>query len=127
MLALVVSFSLTALLLAAVGIFAVVSFSVGRRTREIGIRKALGAKRSEVLSKVVKDGLRPVTLGIVVGLAAALLSLRLIESQLFGVRAEDPVTLGGVALLLLLVALAATYLPARRAAGIDPMTALRHE
>jgi predicted permease len=120
-------FGLTALLLAAVGLYGVMSQAVERRTREIGIRMALGAGRGAVLRLVVGRGLRLVALGVALGLAASLAAARLIQSQLYGVTASDPATFAGITTLLLLVALAACWIPARRAAKVDPMAALRVE
>jgi predicted permease len=118
-------FGLLALVLAALGIYGVVAYTIGQREREIGIRMALGAGRREVLGLVLRQGLRPVVLGIVAGLAAALVAARTISSLLFGIGAADPLSLASAAALLGLVALAAVYAPARRASGLDPVTALR--
>jgi predicted permease len=118
-------FGLLALVLAALGIYGVVAYSVGQREREIGIRMALGAERRDVLGLVVRQGLRPVAIGIGIGLVATLAAARAISSLLFGVGAADPLALAGAAALLVLVALAAVYAPARRASGLDPVTALR--
>jgi len=120
-------FAGAALLLAGVGIYGVVSYSVSQRTQEIGIRIAVGAARRDVLRLVVGQGARAALLGIAVGVAAALALTRLMASLLFGVSAADPLTFMSVALLLTLVALAASYIPARRAMRVDPMVALRHE
>jgi predicted permease len=119
------TFGLLALLLAALGIYGVVAYSIGQREREIGIRMALGAGRREVLGLVLRQGLRPVAAGVVLGLAAALAASRTISSLLFGIGAADPLALAGAAALLVVVALAAIYAPARRASGLDPVTALR--
>ncbi len=119
------TFGLLALALAALGIYGVVAYSIGQREREIGIRMALGAGRREVLGLVLRQGLRPVVLGVVLGLVAALAAARTISSLLFGIGAADPLALAGAAALLVLVALAAIYAPARRASGLDPVTALR--
>ncbi|HEX4494596.1 MAG TPA: ABC transporter permease [Thermoanaerobaculia bacterium] len=118
-------FGLLALVLAALGIYGVVAYSVGQREREIGIRMALGAERRDVLGLVVRQSLRPVVLGVVLGVVAALVAARTIASLLFGVGAADPLALAGAAALLVLVALAAIFAPARRASGLDPVTALR--
>ena len=120
-------FAAAALALAAVGIYGVVAFSVTRRTQEIGIRMALGAGRSNVLRLVVGEGARLAVLGVAVGIAASFVITRLLSSLLFGVSATDPVTFAGVAVLLFLVALLASYIPARRAMRLDPNTALRYE
>jgi len=116
-----------ALLLAAIGIFGVVSYSVAQRTSEIGIRMALGAGRFRVLRHVVWDGFRPAAAGLIVGLVLSFFSVRLMRSLLFGVRPEDPVTFTIVFVVLALVAVFACYLPARRAMRLDPMEALRQE
>ena len=116
-----------ALLLAAVGIFGVVSWSVSRRTREIGVRMALGARRQDVVRLVLMQGVRPALVGVGVGAVAALLLTRLMDSLLYGIRATDAPTYAGVAILLLAVEMVATYIPARRAASVNPMEALRAE
>ena len=116
-----------ALLLAAIGIFGVLSYYVGQRTREIGVRVALGAGRREVVGLVVGRALRLVALGVAGGLVLALGAGQLLRSQLVGVGPHDPLTYLGIALLLALVALGAAWLPARRAARVDPMVALRYE
>jgi predicted permease len=120
-------FAALALLLSAVGIFGVISYVTGQRTQEIGIRVAMGAQSSDVLRLVLGHGMRVALLGVAIGLAAALGLTRLIASQLYGVSANDPLTFVGVAALLTLVALAACYIPARRAMLVDPMVALRNE
>jgi ABC-type antimicrobial peptide transport system permease subunit len=121
------SFALLALLLSSMGIYGVVSYLVGQQTREIGIRIALGAQRGDVMRLVLGDGVKMALTGVGVGLAAAMGLTRLMSSVLFGVSATDPLTFGGVALLLALVALAAAYIPARRATRVDPLVALRYE
>lgn len=121
------SFALLALLLSSMGIYGVVSYLVGQQTREIGIRIALGAQRSDVMRLVLGDGAKMALIGVGVGLAAAIGLTRLMTSVLYGVSATDPLTFGGVAVLLALVALAAAYIPARRATRVDPMVALRYE
>jgi len=120
-------FAAAALALAAVGIYGVVAFSVTRRTQEIGIRIALGAQRSGVLRLIVGEGARLAMLGVAIGLAASFAVTRLLTSLLFGVSANDPMTFGAVAVLLSVVALLASYIPARRAMCLDPNTALRDE
>jgi predicted permease len=125
--ALVGSFGTIGLFLAAIGLFGLLSFSVAGRTREIGVRVALGASRRQVVALVVGEGLRLLGAGIAVGLLAALGATRLLRGLLHGLSATDPVTFVGVPLLLALVALIAVYLPARRAAALDPMTALRRQ
>jgi putative ABC transport system permease protein len=120
-------FAVTALLLTVVGLYGVVAFGVNRRTREIGIRMALGAQQRNVLLLIIRQGIQPALIGLGIGLIGAFALMRLLESQLYEVQATDPLTFGLVAGGLLLVSVAACYAPARRAAKIDPMVALRHQ
>jgi putative ABC transport system permease protein len=120
-------FAAAALTLAAVGIYGVVAYSVARRTQEIGIRMALGAQRSDVLRLILGEGVRMAVLGVTIGIAASLAITRVMSTLLFGVSSTDPLTFAGVAALLSLVALLASYIPARRAMRVDPLVALRYE
>jgi len=120
-------FAATALLLAVIGIYGVLSCVVGQRTRDIGIRMALGAQRMDVLRNVLGRGLWLALPGVLLGLAGAWTGSRLLESQLFGIQGTDPLTYGAGAVLLLLAALVACYVPARRAASVNPIEALRAE
>ena len=120
-------FGLLALVVASVGVYGVVAYSLSQRTREIGIRMALGAHSASVLGMVMRESLRRVAVGIAIGAVLALAGTRILESLLYGVSATDPLTFGAMSLLLLAVAAVASLLPARRATEIDPLTALRAE
>lgn len=120
-------FGVLALVLASVGVYAVVAYSVVQRTNEIGIRMALGAQRRRVLWLLLGQSMKLALIGIGLGLLLAFVVTRFASSLLYGVSASDPVVFGGTALLLVLVALLASYLPARRATRIDPITALRYD
>ena len=114
-------------MLAAVGIYGMVSFAVSQRTHEVGIRVALGARREDVLKLVLGESMRPVLIGIVFGILAAAGAARVLVSLLFGLSTFDPLTFLGVSAILAAVALVAGYIPARRAMKVDPMVALRYE
>jgi predicted permease len=119
------SFAVLAVRLATIGVYGVMSYAVARRTQEMGIRMALGAKTTQVVGMVLRQGLRTVALALVIGLAVSFVATRLLETQLFGVERTDPLTFVVVPLALAVVALAACYLPARRASRVDPVVALR--
>jgi predicted permease len=125
--ALTTGFGVLALALACVGIYGIMAYSVAQRTNEIGIRLALGARPAQVRGMVLRESAWLALAGLAAGMAAALALARVVESMLFGIRSWDPVTLGGSALLLLAVVFAASWIPARRAAGVEPVEALRHE
>ena len=116
-----------AVLLASIGVYGMVSYSVSRRVHEIGIRIALGADRTEVMKLVLEQAMRPVLIGGVVGVAACAVVSHVLSSMLFGLSAHDPIAFIFVPLLLLIVAMVASYIPARRAMGVDPIVALRYE
>jgi ABC-type antimicrobial peptide transport system permease subunit len=121
------SFAGLALILAMIGLYGLISYTVQQRTREIGIRMALGAQSDDILKLVMGQGIGAVLSGVAIGVVAALALTRLMASLLFGVRPTDAITFASVAVLLTCVALAASYIPARRAMRTDPLNALRHE
>jgi putative ABC transport system permease protein len=123
----VLLFAVAATLLASLGIYGVVSYSVAQRTNEMGIRIALGARSGSIARMVLRQGLLPVAAGLAAGVVASVALGRILGSLLFGVSAWDPVTIGLVVVILSAVALAATYVPAHRATHVDPLTALRYE
>jgi predicted permease len=125
--ALFVAFGGLALLLAAIGIYGVVAYSVGQRTQEIGVRLALGASAANVLRMIVGGGMRPVLLGAAIGTASAAALTRVLSSQLYGITATDPAAFAGALTTLVATAALACYVPARRAVRIDPIAALRDE
>jgi ABC-type antimicrobial peptide transport system permease subunit len=121
------AFAALGLALAAVGVYGVVSYSVAQSRRELGVRLALGAAKTRVLTRVVAKGLRLALVGVAAGVAGALAVTRFLSGLLYGVTPADPPTFAAASLVLMLVVLIASYLPARRAANIDPMVTLRHE
>jgi predicted permease len=121
------AFSGLALLLAAIGLYSVLAYSVRRRVREIGVRMALGAQRADILRMILGQGTRLALTGTGIGIASAFVLTRFMASQLFGVTATDPITFLSVAVIIVMVALAACYIPARRATRVDPIVALRYE
>ena len=120
-------FGITALVLAITGVFGVMAYSVSRRTREIGVRVALGASTGDVLRMILGQGMRTIVIGVAIGIGGSMALTRTVESMLFGVTGTDPLTFGGVTVLLVAAALLACYIPARRATKVDPMVALRSE
>jgi putative ABC transport system permease protein len=121
------SFALAAILISAIGLYGVISYAVSQRTREFGVRLALGAQRRQVLSLVLSQGFRLAVVGALLGAAGAIAALQLMRSLLFGVSPTDPLTLACVVSAVSLVALFAAYVPAQRAMLVDPMTSLRDE
>jgi ABC-type antimicrobial peptide transport system permease subunit len=120
-------FAVAALLLAAIGIYGLMAYTVQQRTREIGIRMALGAGRQDMLKLVIVQGMKMALGGLVLGLGLSYALTGLLKSMLFGIKANDPLTFGAGAALLALVAIAATFLPAHRASSVEPTEALRYE
>jgi putative ABC transport system permease protein len=120
-------FGAIALVLAAVGVYGMLSYSVSQRTQEIGVRMALGAARGDVLRLIVGHGLKLAGIGVVIGIAGAVAAAMQIQSVLFNVQPTDPVSLIGVGMFLTLTAVVASYFPARRAMAVDPLVALRNE
>jgi putative ABC transport system permease protein len=120
-------FATLALLLAAVGVYGMLSFSVSRRSQEFGVRMALGAKPRDMLWLILKQGMKPVLLGVILGMVASVVITRLISSLFYGVSPTDPLTFSGVTMLLVVVGIAACYIPARRILRVDPLRALRQD
>jgi len=120
-------FASVGMVLVTLGVYSVVAYTVSRQTHEIGIRMALGAGRAEVLRMVLRMGGRLIGLGVIVGIGASFGLTHLIQNQIWGVSPHDPLTLGGVVVLVLLAGLAACYFPAYRATRVDPIVSLRHE
>ena len=118
-------FAIVALVLATLGIYSVISYSITLRTQEIGIRMALGARRADVLQMTVGQGLKLVGAGMILGMGAAFLLTRVMATLLYGISATDPMTFIGISVVLLAVAILASYVPALRATKVDPITALR--
>jgi ABC-type antimicrobial peptide transport system permease subunit len=120
-------FGLLALLLASIGLYGVMSYAIARRTSEIGIRMALGAQKGDVIKMVLRESLLLVLIGVVIGLGTVLATTRFVSTMLYGLTPTDPATLALAVLVLVAVAALAGYLPARRAAQVDPLVALRYE
>jgi ABC-type antimicrobial peptide transport system permease subunit len=120
-------FGVAALMLACMGLYSVMAYSVTRRTSEIGIRMALGATQRDILKNVLREAILLVLAGAAIGVPAALAATRLVSALLFGLKATDPVAISSVVLLMVMVALCAGWVPARRAARVDPLAAVRHE
>jgi ABC-type antimicrobial peptide transport system permease subunit len=125
--ALLALFAAVGLALASIGVFSVVSYSVGRRVREVAVRMALGGTPRRVVALIMRQGLIPVVVGLFLGATAALTFTRVLTSRLYGIAAHDPLTYVGVAFLILAIAALAVWIPARRAAHVEPMTVLRSE
>ena len=121
------AFSLIALMIAVLGVFGITSYLVSQRTREIGVRMALGALPKDIFRLVLKEGAVSIVIGVALGIGGSLILTRFLTTLLYGVGVNDPLTFAGVAIVLALVALVACCIPARRAAKADPMRALRHE
>ena len=121
------TFGLLGLLLAGVGLYGVIAYAVSERTREIGVRVAMGARRRDILALVLRGGMGLTVLGLGLGLAAAAVATRMLSAVLYGVSTTDAVTFAGVSLFILFVAAVASYVPARRAAALDPVVALRSQ
>jgi putative ABC transport system permease protein len=120
-------FAIAALILAGTGIYAVISYSVAQRTHELGVRMALGAQQLDVLKLVVKSSMKIVLIGVVLGLAGAYILTRVMSNLIFGISVTDPSTFISMSLLLIIIALLASYIPGRRATKVDPIIALRSE
>jgi len=118
---------MVALLLAAVGLYAVIAHSISQRVKEIGVRMAIGATQADIRQMILREGMFPVLFGMAFGLAAALAVNNIFRSQLVGISPYDPVSMAGAAIALILIAVLACLVPARRALSIDPATALRHD
>lgn len=124
---LLIVFACTALVLAAVGVYAVMSYAVSRRTQELGVRTAMGASRADVLKLIVREGMVLAAIGMSVGVVTTLVLTRLLTAMLYGVRPADPATLLAVLMTVAAVAFVASYFPARRATKVEPIAALRYE